>query len=87
MWRGLLRSLPLFLLCLFGSMGSLAGGARPFAMALLCASMLTGKNVLLAALGCGVGAALSGDPVQALSVCLYFAAYAALCLTRLRRAT
>lgn len=83
-WRGLLRSLPLFLLCLFGSMGSLAGGARPFAMALLCASMLTGKNVLLAALGCGVGAALSGDPVQALSVCLYFAAYAALCLTRLR---
>ena len=32
-WRGLLRSLPLFLLCLFGSMGSLAGGARPFAMA------------------------------------------------------
>lgn len=66
------RGLPVLALCAFAAQGELAGGARPFAAALLAAAMMRGQAVDWAAAGCVLGALIARSPGTLLACALLY---------------
>ena len=66
------RGLPVLVLCAFAAQGELAGGAMPFAPALLAAAMMRGQAVDWAAAGCVLGAFIARSPGTLLACALLY---------------